>query len=474
MTRALICAALLLLPLASCRAGRSKAPVRVLITEGPAWGEVPELQRQGLQLLLEDLAESGGATVLLAPPTQDASGVLHISLEGSRDDGRLQFHARILNPDGRARDVVPASLNPCVQLQQILMAAGLSSPATGAILPRDPAHLPSLAEAYGGAVNGDDAQAKAAGDTAQRLAALEPECATAALASAESTYRRLLTQAPANLEAQTVAAQGFETVLALFPGFPRGSAEAGRFFTDTGNQRRAMDILFSALAQHPRSTRMRNSLAYAARTTGLLDGARATLRARDLLEGGSGPRDRFPETTYLYAGDWARFEANLGTGPSEKLDPMADFYRGYLRLLQGKRDEALANFLSAHRPQPSDPQFQALAGAYALVLEDHRPEALLALRNLARTRADLRVPDGEFTFKLAEAFAFAGAREEAMDMAQAAFSQGFGCTPWYERTPRLVPLHDLPRWRALMEHLRDRQRLLETRFPAAEFVGPPR
>lgn len=472
MTRVMLCALLLLLPLASCRTGHSRAPMRVLITEGPAWGDVPELQRQGLQLLLEDLAESGGATVLLAPPGNDPSGILRISLEGTRDATRLQFHARLLSPEGRQRDVVPTSANPCLQLHQILMVAGLPSPATGAILPRDPTRLAQLAEVYGGAISGDDAQARAAGDAAQTLAALEPECATAVLASAESTYRRLLTQAPANLEAQVVAAQGFETVLALFPGFPRGSAEAARFFTDTGNQRRAMDLLFTALAQHPRSTRMRDSLAYAARTTGLLDGAMATLRARDQLEGGPGPRDGFPETTYLYAGDFARFEANLGPGPSEKLDPMGDFYRGYLRLLQGRREDALANFVSARRPQPSNPQFQALADAYALVLDDHRPEALLALRNLARTRADLRVPDGEFTFKLAEAFAFAGAQEEAMDMAQAAFSQGFGCTPWYERTPLLAPLHALPRWRALMEHLNGRQRLLESRFPAAEFVGP--
>lgn len=469
MKRLLIGALLLLLPLASCRTGRPRTPIRVLITEGPAWGNVPDLQRAGLRLLMEDLAECGGATILLAPPVEGLPGILRISLEGSREGTRLQFHARILTQEGRERDVVPTSSNPCTQLHQILSAAGLASPATRAILPQDPARLPLLAEAYGGAISGDDAQARSAGDAAQTLAALEPECATAVLASAESTYRRLLTQAPANLEAQAVAAQGFETVLALLPGFPRGSAEAGRFFTDTGNQRRAMEVLFGALAQHPRSTRMRNSLAYAARTTGLLQGARATLHLRDQLEGGSGPRDRFPETTYLYLGDWARFDANLGPGPSEKPDPMGDFYRGYLRLLQGRREEALANFEAARRPQPSDPQFQTLAAAYALCMEGRRAESLLTLRNLARTRADLRVPDGEFTFKIAEAFGFAGAPDEAMDMAQEAFSEGFGCTPWFERTPLLASLHDLPRWRALVEHLRDRQRLLESRFPAQAF-----
>ncbi len=471
MKRLLLFSMILLLPLASCRSGRARSQARVLILTGRAWDDVPEMQRDGLKLLLEDLAETGGASVLRAAPDDRVQGLLRISLEGARGATGLQFHARIRTADGRDRDVVPPSSNPCIQLHQILAMAGLPSPLTGAILPRDPTRLGPLAEVYGSTLDGDDAQARSAGNAAQSLAALEPECAPAALASAESTYRRLLTQAPANLEAQAVAAQAFETTLALLPGFPRGAAEAGRFHTDTGNQRRAMDILFAALIQHPRSTRMRDSLAYAARTTGLLAGATATLRTRDLLEGGLQPEVRFPETTYLYAGDWAKFDANLGPGPSERLDAMADFYRGYLRLLQGRQDEALANFAAAQRPQPSNPQFQVLAGAYELVLEGHTPEALLALRNLARTRADLRVPDGEFTFKMAEAFTYAGSVEEGMNLAQDAFSQGFGCTPWYERSPMLAKLHDLPRWRALIEHLRDRQRLLEARFPQQDFEG---
>jgi len=467
--RVLVAALVLLLPLASCRTGHPHAPMRILIEEGAAWGGVPELQRHGLRQLMEDLAETAGATVILAPPTGDPAGVLRVTLEGTVTGSALHLQARILGPEGRERDVVPPSPNPCLQLHQILAAAGLPTPPTGALLPRDPSRLLPLAEVYGAAIGGDDAQARSVGNAAQALAAVEPECATAVLASAESTYRRLLTQAPANLEAQTVAAQSFETVLALLPGFPRGSAEAGRFFTDTGNQRRAMEVLLDALVLHPRSSRMRNSLAYAARTTGLLEGAMETLRVRDLLEGGSGPRDRFPETTYLYAGDWKRFDQNLGPGPTERLDSMADFYRGYLRLLQGRRDEALVNFQAAARPQPSNPQFQALASAYALNLEGKRAEALLALRNLARARDDLRVPDGEFTFKLAEAFAFAGAQEEAMDLAQEAFSQGFGCSPWYQRSPLLGSLHDLPRWRALISHLVERQRLLEARFPTRDF-----
>lgn len=471
MRRVSFVAALLLLPLMSCHLNRRSAVLRVMVVEGPAWVDVPPPQRLGLRLLLEDLVETGGATVLAAPPGEGTPppGVLRISLEGSRTGSGVRIQARLRGAEGLERDFVPTARDPRAQFQQLLSAAGLHAPSLAAILPNDPARLLPLAEVYAATIEGNDQEARAAGSQAEALAAQEPECAPAALACAESAYRRLLNPSPADLEAQLVSSQAFDTALNLLPGYPRAASEAGRFYTDTGNQRRALDALFGAVDLWPRSPRIRTSLAYAARTTGLLEGARAALRAREALEGSAGSKEAFPETTFVYTGEWDRFNACLGNGPAEKPDPLPDFYRGYLRLLQGRRDEALANFRSAEQPQASNVQFQALARAYRLALEGNQPEALLTLRLLTRARQDLRVPDGEFTFKVAEAYGFAGASEEAMDAAQMAFSQGFGCTPWYERTPLLSGLHGLPRWRALVSHLQARQKLLEARFPARSF-----
>ena len=461
MRRVFASALLLLVPVLSCRLERRGPIRRVIVVEGPAWVDVQPAERAGLRLLLEDLAETGGATVLVPPPGggPPPAGVLRIALEGSRTGSGLRLQARILGIDGSERDLVPAAPDPRDQLQQVLAAVGFRSPASAAILPDDPARLLPLAEVYAATLTGTDQEARAAGAKAQALAAQEPECAPAALACAESAYRRLLNPAAANLEAQMVCSQAFETALNLLPGYPRAAVEAGRFYTDTGNQRRALELLFNAADLRPRSSSLRTGLAYAARTTGLLEGARAALRTREA----------FPETTFLYTGEWDRFDAWLGSGPGERPDTMPDFYRGYLRLLQGRRDEALANFRAAERPEESNAQFQTLAHAYRLALDGHRPEALLTLRLLTRSRQDLRVPDGEFTFKLAEAYGFVGAVDEAMDAAQLAFSQGFGCAPWYGRTPLLVTLHELPRWRALISHLQERQKLLEERFPASGF-----
>jgi hypothetical protein len=79
------------------------------------------------------------------------------------------------------------------------------------------------------------------------------------------------------------------------------------------------------------------------------------------------------------------------------------------------------------------------------------------------------VPDGEFTFKLAEAFAFLDAKSEAVDTAHRAFAQGFGCTRWYRQAPFLAPLQDLPKWQVLLKHLQEREAPLAARFPPRTF-----
>ena len=475
MRRLLAAGALLLLPLSSCHLDHGGSSIRrVMVVEGPVWvGLLPE-QRHGLRLLLEDLVETAGATVLPAPSGDGPAppGVLRITLGGTLSSGSLRLQGRLQTAQGLERDVVPDAVGPGAQLRQLLEVAGLHSSASAAILPRDPAHLLPLAAVYAAAVEGTDQEARAANGPAETLAILEPTCAPAALACAQSSYRRLLTQNPDDLDAQVTCARAFDTALRLLPGFPRAAGDAGdagRFYTDTGNQRRALEVLFGAARLWPWSPGLRTSMAYAARTTGLLQGALAALRVKTRLDEGVSAREELPEAAYLYTGDWDRFEASLGPGPSERPDPLVDFYRGYLRLLQGRREEALTSFRSAARPLGTATQFQALSRVYQLGLQGHRPEALLALRGLALSRRDLRAPDGEFTFKLAEAYGFLDSPEEALNTAQAAFSQGFGCTAWYERTPLLAALRGLPRWRALDSHLQERQALLETRFSARTF-----
>lgn len=114
-------------------------------------------------------------------------------------------------------------------------------------------------------------------------------------------------------------------------------------------------------------------------------------------------------------------------------------------------------------------QFEALSEVYEQALLGRPEEALVRLRRLLDTRQRLRVPDGEFTFKIAEAFAFLGAHPEAVETASSAFTQGFGCTRWYRQAPFLKPVQSLPRWQGLLSHPEEREALLRDRFPVRRF-----
>ncbi|MDE3033631.1 MAG: hypothetical protein KGI56_08215, partial [Acidobacteriota bacterium] len=89
-----------------------------------------------------------------------------------------------------------------------------------------------------------------------------------------------------------------------------------------------------------------------------------------------------------------------------------------------------------------------------------------------QARVGMREPDGEFSLRLAEAYALLGDRASAMDMAVRAFGRGFGCTEWYERSPMLQPLRALPQWQALIQHLQERQGLMESTFPSSLVEDP--
>jgi hypothetical protein len=81
----------------------------------------------------------------------------------------------------------------------------------------------------------------------------------------------------------------------------------------------------------------------------------------------------------------------------------------------------------------------------------------------------LRVSDGEFTLRMAEAAAFLGDSVLALELAERAYIQGFGCTRWYQQSPLLAPIRGTARFASLVQHLQERQAMLEQRFPLRRF-----
>lgn len=444
----------------------------IVLAMGPeaSWPGTTAAQRHGLLILLKDHLEIlGNFTVVEETNLQAAPAGIHVVLEARPTPEGLALRLRGKALPGGALDL--PSQPPPEAFAQAGRALGLGRQAEpGHLLPTDPGHFWTLAALTGVRMEEDPATALA---RAEALAAQEPACASAWATAAALAYWQLARDGGQATVDDFARVEGlFRRVFALVPNHPRAVDDFVGFKTDQGNPRQALDTLFSALEHYPKVAHLHGALAYPARVSGLLEGARRALAVRDRLAGPQRFERDLVENTHLYRGDAARFEAALGQGRPGASEPSRDFYRGYARLLQGRSAESHPYFVRAQGAPGSWPAFEQLARVYQLGLEGQRARALDALRNLKAERARLRVPDGEFTFKLAEAFGFLGEPHEALETAARAFAQGFGCTPWYEGTPFLAGVRHLPRWHNLQQHLRERQRLMERLYPAERF-GPP-
>jgi hypothetical protein len=294
----------------------------------------------------------------------------------------------------------------------------------------------------------------------------EDASASVALARSHLKFRLLVASADADVEAHASCDRAFSEALRPLPTFPRLVNLYARFRTDVGDQKGALALTFRALKELPKVASLHDSAAYAARTSGLLEGAIRAARRRNELGGTVGQDYFLVENTLLYQGRWAEFQAGLEATPAK--EPVQAFYLGYIRLLRNQpgAEEALG---AAVRMTTGLKVFQRLSEVYYDALQGRREEALAKLHALDEDRVRTLVPDGELTFKLAEAYGFLGRDGEAFDLAQRAFGQGFACTDWYERAPFLVRLQEKPAWKGLLVAMRERQERMEARFPADRF-----
>ncbi|HJW08781.1 MAG TPA: hypothetical protein VJ483_04055 [Holophagaceae bacterium] len=453
------------------RGGFHRRPVRVQLEADYDWAGFTAREREGLMLVASDLLELGGATLVSGLPADGGQGArLHLWIR--KEGAVFRIRAEWTGAHGRTRDFDIAEPDPRHGMLRLAEELGFGSREGERLMPTIPEDLLPLAEGMAITYAGSDGEFGAFAPRLDALLPREQDSPLAALVEGMVRYRSLLTRTPGDPERQALTRQSFQRCLALLPDYPRACIRFSLYLTDTGGQREALDLLFEAVGVHPGSPGLHSALAYAARTAGLLDGSKAALlRVEELV--GPGARQTglagLAENTWLYRGEWSRFAEGLGPGSDERQDPTGDFYRGYIRLLQRKPEEALPFLRRAEAGAADSPQFALLAKVYRLSLERHEPEARTLLAELESTRTQLRVPDGEYTFKLAEAHAFIGDHATALETALRAASQGFECTAWYEASPLLRPLQGLPRFKALVQHLRERQQLMESHFPTRRF-----
>ncbi len=418
----------------------------------------------GLRVEVKDHLEALGSwTFMAAPEPQLQTAVPRLELRARRIGSGLALKGRAVFAQGeRAIDV--RNDNPTAALHAAL--APLLGP-RGAD-PLDPGDAEAFWEVLpllAAPLDRPEPEMREALAAAVALKARQGS-ASVALAEAHLRFRLLVANADIGAEAHGTCDNAFQDALRRMPDYPRLVYLYANYRTDVGDPKGALEIVFKALQSHPRLASLHNSAAYAARTSGLLEGALRAAKRREELRGGVDQTYFLAENTLLYSGQWEAFEASLLRGQGE--DPVQAFYLGYVRILLGKpgAEEAFRKCLKNPAGLES---FRTLCGIYLDALEGRKAQALERLHALDEERGRVRVPDGEFTFKLAEAYGFLGEDRAAFEVAQRALGQGFACTEWYERAPFLARLHGRPAWESLMAALRERQKRMEARFPADRF-----
>lgn len=460
----------------------SRSPLRILLVTpapGPDAGGLDAAEARAIGALIEDLLEhraSYAVTIVTSLPQErdifrSQGQTLVLQIEPRRQGSDLALPYRFTwgrklaggDPAWAIRDA--GAQLPLQAIETFLRSLPRAVPvSTDALIPKSPEVFWDVIRAGAWRLqNQHKAEALALAEKATRQ---EPSCASAWVLLGNIQYRRMLDNPSTFRKEQADTDANLQRGLELAPGHPRGTFLASLLKVDNGNQGEALDLLLRARRRQPHNPMLLTGIAYAARTAGLLPLARQAMELRDHIAF-SELQPQAVDITYLYTGELARFEASLQEQPGHlrSTTGVLPFYRGYLALVRGDRALAHTEFRKLSSLANAYPNLLRLSRIFDLILDGKKDEAWKSLREYDQERIGMREPDGEFTIRLAEAYALLGDRASAMDMAGRAFARGFGCTDWYERSPMLESLRDLPKWKALMQHILERQKLMEARFP---------
>lgn len=477
MRRALVLLPVLLLPLLGGlwllrrdRPLQASRRIQVVVAPSSDPGGLDVHQREGLRQLIGDQLETLGAVSLLEGIPPEASlpeGSLRLRVRATFWDSHLRLEPAWEGP-GAPKPAAASTGTPDWAISDLLAPLGIPPARPGLLRPEDPAACMELMGLMGRPVLDDGLEATA---RFEHLATTQPGCATVHYGLGGVLYIATLNHPGERAHGPRRCEEAYRAGMDLLPGLPRGVRSYAFFAADSGRVREALEASLASVDAHPGSANAAMAVAYPARISGLLDLSERAMLRQARLTGLPRTMHTTTDNTRLYRGDIPGFAASLEQPQVGAQAAILDFYRGYVRVLAGDRAQALPYFQRAVGGDAAIPGFRPLSRVYALALEGRESEARQELDALSRSRQMVQVLDGEFTFKVAEAYGFLGAHKEALDYANRAATQGFICLRWYEAAPFLDGARKLGYWATLRRHLQERQDMMARLFPASR-VSP--
>jgi len=254
------------------------------------------------------------------------------------------------------------------------------------------------------------------------------------------------------------AQAAYEKAMALNPELVESRIYMANMLTDTGRVEQAVPLLRTALQTSPNNAALHWELGYAYRFAGMLQESAAECeKARQ-----NDPNVKINSSAlnaYLYLGEYEKFLQTLPTKDSAYLL----FYRGWAEYYLGRREHAVEHFDRAYLLDASlmparvgKAISESLAGQHdAAIKLLHHTEAEMETRGLG---------DGEFTYKVTQAYSVLGETALALHMLQRTVEGGFFCYPCFVSDPLLASIRNEPEFQRWTNEARQRHEQFKTRF----------
>jgi serine/threonine protein kinase/cytochrome c-type biogenesis protein CcmH/NrfG len=258
------------------------------------------------------------------------------------------------------------------------------------------------------------------------------------------------------------AQEAYEKALSLDPSLVEARVYMANLFTDTGRVEQSVPPLREALARNPNSADAHWELGYAYRFAGMLP---ESVRECELARQIDTQVKLYSSAinSYLYLGEYDRFLASLPQSNAVYIL----FYRGLGDYYKQAYRAALSHFDEAYDANPS--LFQAFLGeAFADAIRHRYAEGAQILRQLEARTEERGVRDPEGIYKIAQAFAVLGQKQEGIHALKVAIQGGFFCYPYFRTDPLIDNLRREPEFNTVLDSARERHARFVARFGGAK------